>query len=913
LIFTVREDLRYEAAAVPAQVGMKAGDVVEGFIHGKHKDKIQSIVASKDDVRKEVSLRKLSKKHGIDLEADTLVLEKKARYCTHLVKLDTKDYGLPQTRNRKYLFIWLSDDPNDDLGGYFDKILEHLQTPLLHSVDAFLLPDSHDRIRCFREALRSGPGLMVKRERAKENDFWDPLSRVKDTILHKIFRVQNGLPDRMRWLTEWGTRSRKKLAPGLWPELFDCWNMRRLDMIDCFAGAAIRDAIPRDCLHHLFMWDISQNVTRAPYRSAAVGVSGCVTPGGELLVPHLGRTIMGYEKLLLQGIPFSRLVLGQETEVQCSDLAGNAMSMSVISATILAAVCAPQLRKQSIHNFGVSLKNFRLSLEHDDAKGAVLAARGDLKETARSTIEGAFEDSFQSIARDLSEEAFRSSVLCTCESSGTVSKDPTILQCMGCGWMCCHSCSDRYQTSSHDLFEVNVSEIAHSSRPDPHVFERKLRSAAPSLLCLGEGSEKLLRDGAGLEAYGFQLQQVERKKGHWQLTYGAWEDHGSGRQVAETRVVVGRLSALDSVTGVSAFVRCFAPAIREVRPYRGKLSDSARLQFPKGAEGSNTQWEVPGKSQDADLKIVGSNPVDSLRAMIGLADKAAKDLRSQLVKRSYAFPFQSRNPLTHYPDDWKIWPGTLEVSNDPSCQVNGIYQKLNCRHTICLSALWRREGDKPMYLYFRPNVLRSGLDTAVFSPSPSYADGMEVVELGDWIPENSFHERTQTTKARILSWDSATALTVLAPASSVQLLSQPTPFHESFVNSIRNDLPDPILCELANLPLQVVQSLLEYNNVAGQRVASLDLFGKLGTRNAKRMSIVAAPTLLKAAARGELSLPLSKWLTMPKISVPLGKCPLNVPLPPKERWLKRDDNTFERVYDPKESDEYYQVRASFHS
>ena len=37
--------------------------------------------------------------------------------------------------------------------------------------------------------------------------------------------------------------------------------------------------------------------------------------------------MMGYEKLLLQGIPFSRLLLGPETEVQLSDLAGNAVSV----------------------------------------------------------------------------------------------------------------------------------------------------------------------------------------------------------------------------------------------------------------------------------------------------------------------------------------------------------------------------------------------------------------------------------------------------------------------------------------------------------------------------------------------------------------------------------------------------------
>ena len=90
------------------------------------------------------------------------------------------------------------------------------------------------------------------------------------------------------------------------------------DFVEAFEGIAkdlAQDAF-RSSLHHSFTWDLSQNVTRAPFRSATVGVCGCVTPGGELILPHKGRTLMGYEKLLLQGIPFSRLLLGPETEVQ---------------------------------------------------------------------------------------------------------------------------------------------------------------------------------------------------------------------------------------------------------------------------------------------------------------------------------------------------------------------------------------------------------------------------------------------------------------------------------------------------------------------------------------------------------------------------------------------------------------------
>lgn len=66
-----------------------------------------------------------------------------------------------------------------------------------------------------------------------------------------------------------------------------------------------------------------------------------------ILSPDLGRPILGCEKLLLQGIPYFLLELGNETEVQLSDLAGNAMTLSVVSATILAALTCKQLQRET--------------------------------------------------------------------------------------------------------------------------------------------------------------------------------------------------------------------------------------------------------------------------------------------------------------------------------------------------------------------------------------------------------------------------------------------------------------------------------------------------------------------------------------------------------------------------------------
>ena len=617
----------------------------------------------------------------------------------------------------------------------------------------------------------------------------------------------------------------------------------------------------------------------------------------------------------MTGIPYSRLRLGPETEVQLSDLAGNAMSVSVISAVMLAALCAPHLRRQRESDRKVLLSNFTLSQKYDAAYGDVLAERGDLYNTKRDAGAKHFVDIFRDVAEKLAHDAFRSSVLCTCESSGTATNDPKILQCSGCGMGVCHECSGRYQVASHALEVIDVSKDSgkDSGRPDEHAFEQKLRCAVPSTLRLSPGWETHLANGQGLESYSFQLQQVDRKRGHWQLIYGAWEDYGSARQVAEIRVVIGRTKTLDAEVGVAAYVRCFAPAIRHEKPRRGKLRSSARLMFKCSDPYSATAcpcWEVPDKSTEHSLKIVGSGEVPSQRILVGLNDKAAASLKAHVVQKKFKPPIQSRNSLTYYHPKWKTWPETLDVSGDPNGVVNGTYHKLSCTHSVALSALWRRDardGQPPMYVFLRPTLLRTKLDVYVFAPSPSYADEMEVCELHDWIPENALRERTHTTNATFHMWKSLPGtLEVEVPDPSMSMLPLRELFHDRVCATSWNDSPDPVLCEMGGLSSELIDSLLEYSNARNeQEIATLDLFGSSGTRNAKRLSIIAAPNLLKCAAEDRLPLSLSEWYQFPSSLTNFGKCPVNVPPRPVERWRTRADRV-ERFYDPEESNEYYQ-------
>ena len=83
-----------------------------------------------------------------------------------------------------------------------------------------------------------------------------------------------------------------------------------MDLMDILYASSIRDAECHDPLFSAFSWNFTQNAGRESHRGAIPGVAGCLTPGGDFLVPHKGRPLLGCERLLVQGIPFFRLILG---------------------------------------------------------------------------------------------------------------------------------------------------------------------------------------------------------------------------------------------------------------------------------------------------------------------------------------------------------------------------------------------------------------------------------------------------------------------------------------------------------------------------------------------------------------------------------------------------------------------------
>ena len=161
---------------VPGVFGVRCGSVVDGFMKG-NSTKVQSVsfpTTAKCKKSRKCSLTELMAHNKIAKANDTLVFKTGVTYCAHFMKVDTKDFGLPQTRQRTYMFVWQPDggNINDDLGQYWEAIVASLKAPVRHSLESFILQDNHDIIRVFREALAGPAGRTSKRAAFLEPDFW---------------------------------------------------------------------------------------------------------------------------------------------------------------------------------------------------------------------------------------------------------------------------------------------------------------------------------------------------------------------------------------------------------------------------------------------------------------------------------------------------------------------------------------------------------------------------------------------------------------------------------------------------------------------------------------------------------------------------------------------------------------------
>lgn len=205
--------------------------------------------------------------------------------------------------------------------------------------------------------------------------------------------------------------------------------------------------------------------------------------------------MVGLEALSMQGLPIDELLLTRETEDQLADLAGNAMSTTVVGASILAAlVVGMKLLKagDDVESYEEKKGLERVEEEEDTAM--------DVDQLPTLPVEKRIVGEDELIERpldlsvtteksvhELLEDADKSSRLCECEGRKDITSRK-LRRCADCGSSSCVKCGGRPE---HNLYPIDTDT---NPRLPPATFMRELKSMLPMCLSVSGITSELLDD-----------------------------------------------------------------------------------------------------------------------------------------------------------------------------------------------------------------------------------------------------------------------------------------------------------------------------------------------------------------------------------------------------------------------------------
>lgn len=240
---------------------------------------------------------------GIDYEAGWL-------YC------DTKDYYYPQTRERMYMFAVDRRIAGAKAFGAVEQWkfnMQQLQRRCSSPYEAF---------------LANFPRSVMNYSALISESSWELSGLRYDQI-----RSEMGLGNK-RPCTQWSEDGTKQPFDFADHEWFASRSSREWEAIEvAYLRAAVRDGT--DPAFKETIWDVSQNADR--YHDKP-GVVPCITPKGQVFSTNRQGPLTGLELLGLQGLPLDKILLARESAADCQDLAGNAMSTTVIAASQISAI-----------------------------------------------------------------------------------------------------------------------------------------------------------------------------------------------------------------------------------------------------------------------------------------------------------------------------------------------------------------------------------------------------------------------------------------------------------------------------------------------------------------------------------------------------------------------------------------------
>ncbi|KXT14985.1 hypothetical protein AC579_7740 [Pseudocercospora musae] len=570
-------------------------------------------------------------------------------YETASVLVDTKNHYIPHTRQRGYMACFLREKVGADRAAQsaqtWVSLMDRLKRSASSPVSSFLLPNDEVNHRLSRTDVT-----------AKEVDW----SRCEITQMEYRHKKKLGVA---RPLTNW-TESGSILPPD---HSFVPWLRMRVEReLDTLDVAMLRKAMPEgggyDALYKSRVWDISQNVYRDEDK-IAFGIIGCLTPTGRFFISDACRPLDARETLILQGIPLSKISFTTETPAEIQDLAGNAMSSTLIGTSIIAALMAGTKSLQTQGN-----THQPTHTQARDASHRVEPMHGCSK-SANQTLTDVIDMS------ELIRRGEQSLRRCDCEGSAGVA-EKLIQRCKDCGHTTCISCGGN---PKHNFVPAPLLSQGRSS---PASFERYVRDVLPLQLAFSDIRLPAELPKHYLEAVSnalnarFRIRQVRRTH-CWTIVYDA-EPYGRLELVIEGGQSEWRLYALpDKKLPGNDKLR----TLLEQPILRGNTSHSF--------QGTDWQFRVPQPRQTVPMTVHGSGrQIASWRARLGL-------------------PAFQRHTMW---ERLSINGGSAAVG----CSLDGVYSYLPHCGTACEGLYMNADGS--VYLFLDPQRIGDASeDCYVFS------------------------------------------------------------------------------------------------------------------------------------------------------------------------------------------------------
>eukprot|EP00873_Tetraselmis_striata_P026775 jgi/Tetstr1/447039/TSEL_034496.t1 len=383
-------------------------------------------------------------------------------YAAKFLRLDTKQYYIPHTRTRVYLVAYnMKTCANaSEVALDWGAMVKDMERPSSSTLEAFLLPTDDPRVHHGRERL------AIPKDRGAAGTDW---SRCESR--HQRARIDEALGTK-RPYTTWEAQGACKLPDYAWSDWAKVQTERVLDLLDIdYLRLAAKDV---DSSYKTLVWNLSQNVDRTT-GSVKPGICPCLTPSMVPFVTNRGGPLIGLEALSLQGIPVDDLMLTRQSEDQMADLAGNAMTSTVVGTCMMAALI---LGRTALPAKRPGTRKRPLPANVKERQNIHVETKAKLA-TSPLALDVVSDKPFS----ELLKQAAGSARQCACEGREGMSAD--VHKCKDCHATACAKCRG---IPEHN-FEGNLPSRVH-----PASFQATLKAALPMRLSVeGLDAPKLCR------------------------------------------------------------------------------------------------------------------------------------------------------------------------------------------------------------------------------------------------------------------------------------------------------------------------------------------------------------------------------------------------------------------------------------